>query len=294
MARRYSASQLRSKLRQIQSKQRQAINQYNGAVRRYNRAVRAAVDQYNRAVRAHNARVRSNRQRLKAELVRLSRQRTARQYVTFRSSVETLQQSYARLDLHADSRSHQTAYNYLVDLSEREAANSASVANALFGGAPDNADEVPADGLRAAPLGEVLREISPDLYDRWAGAVFAMNPANPDAARHFCTSAREIFTRVLDLCAPDDQVLATLTDCPCTDQGKPTRRSKIKYLLHQKELSDEPLEEFVEADIDNVVELFRVFNDGTHGSAGAFNQSQLSAIRKRVEDGIMFLTQIAA
>ena len=52
------------------------------------------------------------------------------------------------------------------------------------------------------------------------------------------------------------------------------------------------LEDFVEQDMENIVQLFEVFNTGTHGSAGTFDMPQLLAIRKRVEDGIMFLTEI--
>jgi len=290
MARRYNPSQVRSKLRQIQNKQRQAINRYNSAVRRHNQNVRTAVNKYNQAVRAHNARVRANRQRLKTELARLSRQTTSTRHVTFRTSVNTMQQAYSRLDQHADSRSRNPEFNYFVDLSEREAANAASVANALLG----ETDEQQQDQLDVAPLGNALAEISPELHDRWTGAVFALNPANPDAARHFCTSAREIFTQVLEISAPDDDVRHLLQDCAFTDQGRPTRRSKVRFLLQKKQLMDQALEDFVDADIDNVVELFRVFNDGTHGSAGTFDHAQLGSIRKRVEDGIMFLTQIAA
>ena len=46
--------------------------------------------------------------------------------------------------------------------------------------------------------------------------------------------------------------------------------------------------------MNNVVELFQVFNKGTHGSAGKFNFSQLQAIRKRAEDGIMFLSGLVS
>ena len=42
----------------------------------------------------------------------------------------------------------------------------------------------------------------------------------------------------------------------------------------------------------NIVDLFRIFNDGTHGSAGTFDMQMLSVIRKRVEDGIFFLSRL--
>ena len=54
----------------------------------------------------------------------------------------------------------------------------------------------------------------------------------------------------------------------------------------------ENLEQFVEDDIENIVQLFDVFNKGTHGAAGTFDLSQLDAVKKRVENWIMFLTEI--
>jgi hypothetical protein len=80
--------------------------------------------------------------------------------------------------------------------------------------------------------------------------------------------------------------------CDCTPQGTPTRRAKIQYFLQVQGMKQNELEAFVESDMNNVVELFDVFNEGTHGSAGTFDFAQLQAIRKRVEDGIMFLSRL--
>ncbi len=137
-----------------------------------------------------------------------------------------------------------------------------------------------------------MRGVSTDLDDRWNGAVFSLNPQNPDAARHFCTSAREILTQILQLKAPDADVIALLPDCDRTPDGSPTRRSKIRYFLARRDMAAENLEQFVEDDIENIVQLFNVFNKGTHGAAGTFDLSQLDAVKKRVENGIMFLTEI--
>jgi len=57
-------------------------------------------------------------------------------------------------------------------------------------------------------------------------------------------------------------------------------------------MTEDTLEEFIEQDMDNIVKLFSIFNDGTHGSAGTFDLHQLSAIKKRVENGIVFLAEI--
>lgn len=291
MAQRYSASQIRTKLRQAQQQHRQAVNKYNQAARRYNQGLKDAVNTFNQAARAHNARVRAHRQNIKNELARLSRQpTTTTRYVSYRTSVETLHRSHVRLEDYAESHPLDSRYNRVLDLSERETANSLAVTNRILG--DDLADDVIIDGLGNPELLDLLQRISPDLDSRWKGAVFALNPRNPDAARHFCTSAREIITQIIESKAPDADVFAQIPNCDTTDRGNPTRRSKIRYFLRRQGMMDLPLEEFVESDMENILQLFRVFNDGTHGSAGAFDLIQLNAIRKRVEDGILFLAEI--
>ena len=298
---RLTPSQLRSKLQQAQQKQRQAINKYNQAVRQHNQKVQQAVRQqeqkikqavnkYNQEVRAHNARVRANRQRLQSQLSRLNQQRTTSRYVVYRTSVQTLFDVYTRLETRAGSDQLGPHYNRILDLSERETANSLDITNRLLSEEAE-ADEH-SDEMENAALTDQLQKVSPELNDRWQGAVYALNPRNPDAARHFCTSAREIFSQILEIKAPDPDVFALLPGCARTDRGNPTRRSKLKYFLHRSGMIEETLEDFIEQDMDNIVELFRVFNEGTHGSAGTFNFQQLSAIKKRVEDGIVFLTEI--
>lgn len=294
MARRVTPSQLKSIIRQQQQKQRQAINKYNQAVRQHNQKVKHAVDDYNREVRAHNARVRANRQRLKNELARLSRQKVTvtTRYVVYQTSTETLVRTYDQLERRAEQNQYDPRFNRVLDLSERETANSLSVTNTLLTDTPDLDEE--RDDLRDAELADQLREISPDLDNRWRGAVFSLDPRNPDAARHFCTSAREIFTQILEIKAPDNDVFSHFPDCDKTERGNATRRSKIRYILYRKGMADDTLENFVEEDIENVLQLFHVFNDGTHGSAGKFGLQQLERIKKRVEDGIVFLAEVCA
>ena len=290
MARRYSASQIKSMLRRAEQQQRKAISDYNSAVRKYNREAKKFVNDYNAAVRSHNARVNANRRRLKSELAKLSTQSTTTHTAVYRTSVRTVSDSYARLEARAEAGLG-PEYNRVLDLSEREAANSVAVANRLLGEAPEAEEQ---DDLVDEGLLDQLRQVSPDLDARWKGAVFALNPNNPDAARHFCTSAREVFVQILEVSAPDKLVFAQQPNAETTDHGKPTRRAKLRYLLQRQGLADAALEDFAEADVSDILELFRVFNDGTHGSAGTFGLVQLSAIRKRVEDGIGYLVALAA
>lgn len=289
MVRRVTPSQFRSMLRQQQQKQRQAVDKVNRAIRNYNQAVKREVNAYNQKVRAHNARVRTSEQKLKREISRLNQRAASTRYAAFHTSVRVVHTTYERLEHAAAAEGFDGRYNEVLDLSEREAANNAGLMNALLGNAaPDDASGVESGEALALSL----QGVSPELSDRWRGALFALNPRNPDAARHFCTSAREIVTQILDQKAPNEVVLPHASDKERTAQGMPTRRAKIRFLLHQAGHDLDALENFVEADMDNIVELFRVFNDGTHGSAGAFDLTQLRAIRTRVEDGIGFLLRV--
>ena len=296
MARRVTISQLRSKLRQAQAKQKQAIDRYNREVRANNQQVRSKIAKYNQVanrynsqVRAHNNRVRANRNRLRHELEKLARATSRPTYMTFRTSVETVHRTYMQLESAAENSRYDDRYNKVLDLSERETANSASVMNAMLGNPERLAGN---NNIQATALDPILSLVGADLPKRWHGALFSLNPNNPDAARHFCTSSREILTRILDSRAPDQLVLSEMPVCDLTPSGSPTRRSKIRFFLQRSNMAERALENFVEEDMRNVLQLFREFNDGTHGSAGHFSLDQLSTIKKRVEDAVEFLWRI--
>jgi hypothetical protein len=291
-------------LRKAEREQRQEINRYNQQVRQHNAQVKRAVDEHNRdvdkynaAVRkqkreidaynrkadAHNARVRRDRQRLINELKRFERQASSTRYVPVQASFRVLNEAYQRVDAEAESWSE--AGVSLADLAEAETANSAAATNALLGEQAELARE-------ETIITDELRVISDDLDKRWRGALFSLDSRNPDAARHFCTSSREILTRVIDLEAPDDLVLAAVPSCAKLDDGRPIRRDKIGYLLSRSGADYESMRNFVETDVDDVMKLFRVFNDATHGDAGTMDLDALRALKRRVEGAIRFLFAI--
>lgn len=291
MARKITPAQARSRIRQAQQKQRQAVNKYNNAARKHNSEVKRAVSKYNRDVAAHNSRVRANRQRLKREMARLNSSRTTTRYVVSQRSVLTLQQSFSRIEASADAGTWQGGVD-LFDLSEGETANSAAVLNALLTEPGSESATDPDLSLQSTSITHELVEISPDLDARWHGALFSLSPSNPDAARHFCTSAREILATILESEAPDDQVLSANPHADTTEKGRVTRRARIRHCLDKRGTYDPDLEAFVDDDIEDVIALFRDFNDGTHGTAGRFDLPQLVAIKKRVEGAIHFLHRI--
>jgi hypothetical protein len=305
---RKSPSQIQAELRRLQQRQRQAVSNYNREVDKYNRAVRQAVnehnsnvrkvkqsiDRYNSAARTHNAKVRANQERLRREVARLnSASRTQTVRVTYRTSVERLTSSFATLERQAESAGW--ADSDVLEFTSAETANSVAALNALLREAPaTEASDEEVDELQLTRIGNELANLDRDLDSRWRGALFALNPRNPDAARHFCTSAREMLSDVLTLVAPTEQVVAQDPECERTDQGNVSRRARIRFCLRRSGFALDGLAEFVDADIDNVIDLFGEFNSGTHGSAGRFSFEQLRTLKARVEDAVLFVMRIAA
>jgi len=296
--RRISLSQFKSQLRQLEQKQRRAIDDYNrkartfnAAVDRANRETKRAIDNYNREARANNARVRASRSRLESALrsfnLAKTQPRTTAQ-VTYRSSVKVVSTAYATLEQRANSGYLGDTYNEVLDLAERETANAVQLANALDDPSVESASNSDDE------LARELRSLDSELADRWQGALFSLSPQNPDASRHFCTSARELIATLLDRFAPNSSVMLSNAACDKAPNGTPTRRAKISYMLSKTGKTDEALSEFVDVDVESVISLFPVFNDGTHGSARKFSLIQLGHIRKRVEDSVQFILRAAA
>ena len=285
MPRRYNASQLRSKLQQAQTRRRQTIHKLNNAIRQHNSDQKRRVNAINQAVRSHNSRVRANRARLQSALQRLARQSVSVQFTSLRQSSLHLSTAYERLD-------NGSADPYLSDLAEQEAANSVSLVNVLLG--DEEHPSFGADDIATSRITDSLSGYSEDLALRWTGAIFALNPGNPDAARHFCTSAREIMAGILDGEAPDAEVLAQFPDCDLTERRTPTRRAKVHYCLNRNGLDNILLEGFVEANIGDLTALFGDLNSGAHGTAGKYSLEQLAAIKVRVEDAIAFIIEIVS
>jgi hypothetical protein len=291
MTRRFNASQFRSKMRQAISKYNQGVRKYNDAVRKSDRERRRAISDYNQEVRRFNAAQRSRQQKIRSALAQIGQRPVVQSYSIIVSSTHSLGKAYLRLEEHAADVRSPEQQRLIIDLPRQETVNSLDVMNALTGEGPVAPPVGVALGTTA--IEEELRRISADLDDRWRGAVFSLNPSNPDAARHFCTSSREIFCRMLEIAAPDGEVIAEDPSCPRTGEGKPTRRTKIHYLLRRKGFAVDALEDFVERDVQNIIELFQVFNDATHARAGRFDLPELLTIKKRVEDGILFVSGIA-
>ena len=292
MAKKISMSQYKSKMRQLERKQKHAVNQINRDIQKYNREVKKAVNDYNLAVRKYNtaarhynADVRRSRRIINQELRKLNSSTSV--HNSYIISTIVMQQSYEAVGkVYFEGVTVSAEQQSILDLIEHEQANSIVTANCVDG--DSHVEEAPND----LEIGNQLALISEDLNNRWKGAVFSLNPNNPDATRHFCTSTREIFTEFLEIKAPDEEVFAYNPQCVKTEKGNASRREKIKYMMRYVDMDDSVID-FVEEDIKNILELNQLLSGGTHGPAGKFSFAKLLQVKKRVEQGIVFLCEIS-
>lgn len=277
----FSASHFKSQIRQVQRKAEcQLKNELNQASRKIERKI-------NREIRNYNSKMQHNRQIVLRELKKLQTHSTRTIRSSYTISLDVMQKYYVTIGNVYQNESLTPQQEYILNLIEQEQANGLITANIV-----ENND-FPAENTDDIEIGAKLQHVSDDLNNRWKGAVFAINPQNPDAARHFCTSAREIFTEFIELKAPDEAVFQYNPNCQKTNQGNATRREKIKYMMRNSNM-DESVISFAEADITNILELFHVLSNGTHGPAGRYSYQNLLQVKKRVEQGIYFLCEISA
>lgn len=279
MAKGFNASKFKSQIRQVQSR---AERQIKSEMRT---ATRKIENELNRELRKYKSEVQRNQQRITREMNKLQSCSTMRTQYTV--SLETMHRYYTSIDAAYDECILTPRQEQVLNLIEQEQINSLVTANAI-----QNESFSPED-VEDIEIGNKLADVSEDLNNRWKGAVFALNPQNPDAARHFCTSVREIFTEFIEMKAPDTAVFSYNINCKKTDRGNATRREKIKYMMRNLDVNDDVVL-FAEADIDNILELFHVLSDGTHGEAGRYEFQKLIQVKKRVEQGINFLCEISA
>ena len=90
-----------------------------------------------------------------------------------------------------------------------------------------------------------------------------MKSNNPDKVRHTIASLRELLTAILHRFSPDDQVRTSLPDEKWYHEGKPTRRARLHFILQRKHASTLLLD-FLDKDIEATLELFELYQRGTH------------------------------
>lgn len=139
-------------------------------------------------------------------------------------------------------------------------------------------------------LTSYLSRLDTGLTKMWHGANAALSSSNPDKVRHFSVSIRELFTHVIHILAPDEQIKKWSNDSFLYDKGKPTRKARLLFIC--RNISNDPLTKFVEKDVSATVEFLGLFQEGTHTITASFSEHQLIALKARAESTLRFLLEI--
>lgn len=272
MAKSFNMSQFRNQINRIQREARKA-----------DRQLKQEINNYNRAVRQYNSNLRSNQNKIQRELNRMKFTYTIN--TNYYVSTKLVHDVYTKV---SDSYDNGYVDDDIFNAIENEDANNLELSNVVL-----NNEEVENSDIELdeSNISAKLIKISTDLDDRWRGALFSLNPNNPEAARHFCTSTREILKVLIDDGIKDEDVIGSNPQCEKTNNGTPTRKEKIKYAMNKKGISNELIIEFTNSNIENTVSLINELSNGTHGHSNRYSLNQLKSFKKRFEDSINFVCE---
>jgi hypothetical protein len=142
----------------------------------------------------------------------------------------------------------------------------------------------------ASSLEELIGSLNVELLILLHGARQSLESSNPDKVRHFATSLRELFTHVLHALSPDEKIKKWSNSPEHYDKGKPTRRARLRYIC--RSLDYELFSDFLEKDIDAVVEFLKLFQRGTHEIIPPYTDFQLKIMLVRMESALRLLLEI--
>ena len=272
MAKSFNMSQFRSQMNKIQRETKKAERQ-----------LKQGINNYNRAVRQYKSNVRSNQNKIQRELNRMKFTYTVN--TNYYVSTKLIHDVYIKIN---DSYDNGYVDENIFNAIENEDANNLELSNVVL-----NNDEVENFDIEIdkSNISAKLVKISSDLDDRWKGALFSLNPNNPEAARHFCTSTREILKVLIDDGIKDKDVVDSNPKCEKTNYGTPTRKEKIKYAMNKKGINNELIIEFTDNNIENIVSLINELSNGTHGHSNKYSLNQLKSFKKRFENSINFVCE---
>ena len=143
-------------------------------------------------------------------------------------------------------------------------------------------------------LSSLLEGVEPGLASLYIGAIDSLNGNNPDRERHVLTSLRTLWSEIFQVMAPNGAVKAWIKakGLPTQDylhDGRPTRHAKLKYVL--KNVSSDPLTDFVDADIRAALKLYKLYNR-IHNRELDLTDQQLRVIVLKSETSLDYFIRI--
>lgn len=161
----------------------------------------------------------------------------------------------------------------------------------------DDAEEEESECLtdlreETASVGDLLGEADPALAEMYRGAKAALSGRNADRIRHVLVSLRELWSHLLRILAPDEEMLPWLVDQggELSHNGRPTKRARLLYLC--RGYQHQPLTDFVESDAKAFTGYLDLLNR-LHRPEPGFSESQLRALVLRTDSWLLFLLQIS-
>jgi hypothetical protein len=92
---------------------------------------------------------------------------------------------------------------------------------------------------------------------------------------------RELFTHVLHQLAPNNKIKNWSTSSKHYHNGNPTRRARLLHIC--RELNNKPCLNFLNIDIESVLDLLDLFQSGTHKVKTELSDEQLNLMLMRME-----------
>ncbi len=139
---------------------------------------------------------------------------------------------------------------------------------------------------------ETLASFDPSWGRMYEGACVALDATNPDRSRHVLASLRQLLDSVVKAFAPVGEVeqwIGEHGDNCLSNKNGPTLRAKFLYVV--KDLDDEPLADFVKADVDVMLKLYRLYNR-LHQDETGFTGVQLRAIVFRTGSFLQYVLKL--
>jgi len=155
----------------------------------------------------------------------------------------------------------------------------------------DRISEKGPESTASDPLQVQLEGMDANFGTMLKGAVQALRSDNPDKARHFSISLRELFTHVLHKLSPDDDLRKWSNNRDDYHNDRPTRRARLKYIC--RNINETSFESFVEADTKTSIKFLRLFHGGTHSTRPGYSDPQLKAMLVRMKGLLSFLIEVA-
>ena len=148
------------------------------------------------------------------------------------------------------------------------------------------------DVVERSALIVLLDRVGSEFVVMYRGALEALNGDNPDRSRHVLASLRTLVDQLYLKFAPKDKVGEWIVERGLNAylrDGKPIHRAQILYL--SKDLYNEPLTKFIEADSKAVEELYQLYNR-LHDPGTGLSDLQLRALVLMTESHLEYILRV--